>query len=159
MKKVGDFVVFRKDVCKVTEIKENPFNHVMCYTLIPIKDESLKMSIPVNSEHIRDLMTKEEVENLIQNLPNIPPIDTLDRQLENEYKRLLSEETNENLVRIIKTTYQRNQARISNNKKISDKDNRYFEMAETYLYNEIATVLGMSFDEAKEYVIQSVHKN
>lgn len=155
MKNIGDYVIFRKDVCKIVEVKENPFNHLMSYTLIPVKDESLKLNVPIDSEHIRELMTKSEVEDLIHEMPNIPVIDVDDRLLENEYKRLLKEESHEDLVKIIKTTYLRNQARISRNKKVSDKDTYYFEMAEGYLYQEIATVLQMSFEETREYVLQS----
>ena len=52
----------------------------------------------------------------------------------------------------------RNQKRIEHNKKTSDKDSRYFELAETYLYYEIATVMNMSFEEAKDYVVTRVHE-
>ncbi len=158
MKNIGEYINFRKDVCKITEMKENPFNHVLSYTLIPVKDASLKLNVPVDNTHIRDVMTKKEIETMIKNIPNIPVIDVEDKLLENEYKKLLSEETNENLIRIIKTTYLRNQKRLLDNKKISDKDNRYFEMAETYLYNEIAISLNMTFEEAKEYVIHKLKK-
>jgi len=156
MKKVGEYVVYRKDVCKVVEVKENSFNHMMCYSLIPVTDESLHLTVPVDNEHIRSLMTKNEIENFISTLSDIPVIDVDDKLLENEYKRLLNEESKEGLAKIIKTTYERNQERLSNNKKISDKDNRYFEMAEGYLYQEVATVLNMSFEDAKAYVINGV---
>lgn len=52
----------------------------------------------------------------------------------------------------------RNQERLSNNKKISEKDNRYFLMAENLLYEEIAAVLHISSQEAKEYVLSHVEK-
>ena len=132
MKKVGEYVIYRKDVCKIKEIKENEFNHLMCYTLIPLKDETLKLTVPIESEHLRNLMSKEE------------------------YIRLLNTENQTDLVKIIKTTYERNQKRIEKNKKTSDKDNHYFEMAENYLYTEIATVLEIPYNEAKEFVIDSV---
>jgi len=156
MKNVGDYILFRKDVCKIVEVKENPFNRVMSYSLIPITDETLKMNVPVDNENIRDLMTKKELENLIQKVKSIPIIEVDDKLMEQEYKRLLKEETKEGLIQIIKTTYLRNQKRMSNNKKISDKDKSYFDKAESYLYLEIATVLGITEAEARDYLIHEV---
>lgn len=78
--------------------------------------------------------------------------------LEVEYKRLLHEGGYEGLIKIIKTTYLRNNDRINNKRKISEKDNEYFKLAERFLYSEFSVALGISYDEAKEYVINKVKK-
>ena len=117
MKKIGEYVVYRKEVCKIKDVKENPVNHVMSYKLVPITDTSLTMNIPVDNEFIRDLMTLEDINVLIGQIKDIPILLGEAKQLENEYKRVLNEGTNYGLVQIIKTTYERNQARIKNNKK------------------------------------------
>ena len=39
---------------------------------------------------------------------------------------------------------------------LRDKDSRYLELAENYLYYEIATVLEKTYDEAKKYVLERV---
>ena len=101
-------------------------------------------------------MSKEDVESLILKIRDIPVITITEGQIENEYKRILSNGTPEDLVAIIKTTYERNQRRIDRNKKTSDKDSRYLELAENYLYYEIATVLEKTYDEAKKYVLERV---
>ena len=41
---------------------------------------------------------------------------------------------------------------------MSEKDNRYFEMAEKYLYNEMAIVLNMTPEDVRNYVIEQVSK-
>ena len=64
--------------------------------------------------------------------------------------------TKEDIIAIIKTTYLRNEKRLENKKKISEKDNKYFKMAEEFLYNEIGIVLNMTKEQAKEYVIKNV---
>lgn len=130
----------------------------MSYKLVPITDTSLTMNIPVDNEFIRDLMTLEDINVLIGQIKDIPILLGEAKQLENEYKRVLNEGTNYGLVQIIKTTYERNQARIKNNKKVSEKDNRYFEMAEKYLYNEMAIVLNMTPEDVRNYVIEQVSK-
>ena len=60
------------------------------------------------------------------------------------------------MIKIIKTTYLRNKERLDNNKKISDIDDKYFNMAEKYLYKEFAIVLNMTYEDTKNYVIKMV---
>lgn len=158
MRKIGDYIIYRKDVCKVVAIKENHFNHKDYYLLVPIDDESLHIDVPVDycAGYIRDLISKEEIQKLIQKMPKIETIQSDEKRLENEYKNLLNSGTHEDLIKIIKTSYLRNKERLDHKKKISDKDHHYFELAEKYLYNEIGTVLGMSYEDTKQYVINQV---
>lgn len=158
MKKVGDYVVYRKEVCKVKEIKEKYMKEEDYYRLVPIDDESLHLDVPVNNTNglLRDLITKEEVERIINKMPEIKIVTTEDKLLEAEYKNLLSSDSLEDYVRIIKTTYLRNKEREENKKKVSDKDNYYFNLAEKYLYNEFSIVLNKTYEETKKYVIDKV---
>ena len=94
MKKIGEYVVYRKEVCEIKDGKENPVNHVMSYKLVPITDTSLTMNIPVDNEFIRDLMTLEDINVLIGQIKDIPILLGEAKQLENEYKRVLNEGTN-----------------------------------------------------------------
>lgn len=154
----GDYLVYKKDVCKVLEVKEKYFKDMDYYILMPITDKSLKIQIPMNSQLIRELITKERVEEIINSIPSIEIIKTDSKSLENDYKQLMQSGTHEDLIRIIKTTYLRNKERIDNNKKTTDKDNYYFNQAELYLYNEFSVVLNMTYDETKEYIISKVNK-
>ena len=160
MYKVGDYVVYKKDVCKVKEIRQNSLNKEEYYLLIPVNDESLKIDVPVSNDlgNIRDLITKSEIKKIIKEIPNIKVLDSNNKLIESEYKELLKDGSFESLIKIIKTTYLRNKERIDNNKKKGDKDDYYFNLAEKYLYTEFSVVLGMSFDEAKEYVIRKVEE-
>lgn len=158
MYNVGDYVIYLKDVCLVETIKEKYMNDTDYYILVPINDKSLKLSIPVNNPSIRSLLSKEEVEKMIDDISNIEVITDNDRMIEGEYKRLLAEGSHEDLLKVIKTTYLRNKTRLDNKKKISDKDKNYMEMAEKYLLGEFSIVLDMSYDEALEYVISKVQE-
>ena len=157
MYNINDYVVYRKNVCKVKEIKRKD-NDNKYYILVPINDESLKIEVPVsnNKSILRELIKKEEIDKLINEIPNINPLKDDDKMLESEYKNLLKSGTHEDLVKIIKTTYLRNKEREDNKKKISDKDKSYFEQAENYLYTELSVVLGMNFDETKKYIEEKV---
>ena len=156
MLNIGDYVIYQEQVCQIKEQKINEFTNLESFILVPVTDSSLKLNVPVNNPNIKNLMTKEEIKNLIALMPSIPLIDIEDKLLENEYKRLYHSGSKEDLIRIIKTTYKRNQDRLNNNKKISEKDNKYFTLAENLLYSEIATVFGISLEEAKEYILANV---
>ena len=160
MKNVGDYVVYKKDVCKIVDIKENSLNHQLYYTLVPVNDDSLKIDVPESNPigNMRDLITKKDIDNLIKVIPSITIIETNNKLIETEYRDLLKEGSLESLIKIIKTTYLRNKERLDNNKKKGDKDDYYFNLAERYLYTEIATVLNISFDEARKYIIDEVSK-
>ncbi len=154
MYKVGDYIVYRKDVCKIIDIKKNHFNQMDYYMLIPMGDDSLKMEVPVNNRfgYLRDLISKKEVEELINTIPEVEVIDCQNKFIENTYKNLMSDASHIDLIKVIKTAYLRNQERLDNNKKIGERDNYYFELAEKYLYNEFSIVLNKTYDETKQYV-------
>ena len=117
MFKVDEFVVYKGDVCKIKAIKN--INNIMYYVLSPIEDETLIINTPQNNNLIRKIITKEKSLKLINSIPNIDIIKTYDKLIENEYKNLLNSGKLEDLVKIIKTTYLRNEDRINNKRKIS----------------------------------------
>lgn len=147
------YVVYRKEVCKII----NDDNGI--YNLVPISDESIKYKVPVNSSLLRDLISKKEINMLLKDMPFIDAIDSSnEKKMEEVYKELMKCGTHEDLIKIIKTTYLRNQIRIFNNKKISEIDDEYFKRAEKYLYEEIGIVLNMNADEVRDYIIEKLKK-
>lgn len=155
MFKVNDYLVYRKEVCKVTEIKEYK-NDFLYYVITPINDTSLRIEVPTDSSVIRPLISKRKIQTIIEEIPNIKEIAENDRLLENKYKELLKSGTYNDLITIIKTTYLRNETRDKEKKKRSEKDTTYFNLAEKYLYTEFSVVLGKSYEDTKEYVISKV---
>ena len=158
MYNVGDYVVYKRDVCVVKEINKKYYKDMDYYKLEPINDNSLKLDVPVNNKYIRNIISREELDNIIDNIPNIDVIKCSDKYIENDYKSLMHSGRHEDLIKIIKTTYLRNKERIDNKKKVTDKDIMYFKKAEEYLYTEVSIVLGVSYEEAKMYVIDKVEK-
>lgn len=158
MFKVGDIIVYKKDVCKIIEIKSKYIKDLDYYVLEPKDDMSLKIQIPKNNSFIRELISKKEILEIIKDIPKIPVITTDDKMIENEYKQLLQEGTHKDLISIIKTTYLRTEERKRNNKKVGEKDNNYFKLAEKYLYNEFSNVLNKSIEDTKKFIIDEVEK-
>lgn len=158
MYKVGDVVVYKRDVCRINEIKEKYFKNTDYYVMSLIDDDSLVINIPVDNSDIRNVISKKGALELINKMPDIKIIDIQDKNIENEYKSLLYTQKIEDLVSIIKSSYLRNNERVANNKKVSEKDENYFNKAEKFLYNELSVSLNMSYDETKEYIINLLKK-
>lgn len=90
---IGDFVVYKKDVCRVIDYKEKHIKDMDYYELVPILDNSLKIVVPVDSGYLRNVISKEEAESIIDMISSIEVIDVTDKLIENEYKRLLHEQS------------------------------------------------------------------
>jgi len=159
MYKINDYLLYKRQVCIVKEIKKKLFNDKDYYIITPLDDESLTISVPTDSPVIRDILTKEEADDIISKIADIKPLSNKDKSLENIYKELLSTEDELDLVKIIKTTYLRNKKRVDNGQKIGDKDDAYFKKAEKLLYTSLGTSLGMSYDECKDYVVKIVEES
>lgn len=153
---IGEYVVYKRNVCNIKDIKE--VKDKKCYVLEPIDDKSLTISVLLEnaSKVLRNIISKEESEKLIESIPSIETIKINDKLIENEYKNLLNTGKLDDLIKIIKTTYLRNYDRISSHKKISEKDDNYFNKAENLLYNELSISLGKSYEDTKKYVIDKV---
>ena len=158
MYEIGEYVVYKRDLCKVKKILEKYHQNTDYYVLESCSDSSLTISIPSNSTLIRKLITKEELEELIKRIPSIPVVDSSNKMIENIYKELLSSNSYDDLIKIIKTTYLRNKSRIDNNKKVAEKDIYYFEKAEKLLYNEFSVVLNMNYNDTKEYIRKKIEE-
>ena len=158
MFKVKNYVLYNYTVCKIKDITE--INNVKFYILVPVTDESLTIKAPITQEgiNIRPLLTKKEVKQLIDRLLDIELIDAPDHKIEQEYKKLLNTGNREDLVRIIKTTYIRNEKRKESGKKVGEKDSRYFNLAEKSLYSEISIILNITYDKAKSLVVKELEK-
>ena len=160
MYKKDEYVVYRHDVCKIKDIRTNSLNGNTYYVMTPIDDESLIIDIPTENKlgHLRDIISSDKANEVIKRIPSINPIKEInDKKLDSKYKELLSSGTYDDLIKIIKTTYLRNKSRIDNNRKISEKDNTYFKLAEKYLYNELAISLNMNPTEVKDYISKVVN--
>ena len=159
MYKKGDYVVYKHDVCLIKDIKENKTNGVTYYVMNPIDDYSLTAKIPIDNKTalLRNIISSKEAKKIIKQIAMISPVDEInEKNLEFKYKELLNVGDYESLIKIIKTTYLRNEFKAHNKMRISDTDNTYFNLAEKYLYNELAISLNMTVDEVKEYIIRNV---
>ena len=161
MYKKGQYVVYRHDVCLIKDIKENKVKKATYYVMSPLDDKSLTIDFPTEDKMnlLRNVIPTNEAKELIKKIPEISPLEDInEKNIESKYKEMLKTGSYEDLIKIIKTTYLRNEDRINNKKKISEKDDNFFKLAEKYLYNELSISLNMSVEEVKNYIFEVVNK-
>ena len=162
MYKVNDIVVYRRDVCKIIGKHRSDFTGEQCYILVPYdkQDGSVKMQVPVSNKggHLRSLITKEEIDRLIEETPDIERLENKPANMKSQYAALLKGDEPEELMRIIKTSYLRNKERLESHKKLASIDGEYMRKAEQYLFEEFAVALETTFDQAKDYFEKQLDK-
>ena len=153
--KVNDLILYKRDVCKIKSILKNYYHQKDYYELVPINDSSLSLKIPVDNPSLKTIMSKKEAMDIVNKFKDVPLLDDV-KGLENKYKELLKTDDVIDLVRVIKTTYNRNAIRSKNGKKIGDIDNRYFESAEKYFYTLLSAALDEKPEDIKKKVLSSL---
>ena len=141
MFKIGDYVAhYKEGVCEVVNIGKIDMgsSDKEYYTLKPVYDAGGTVYTPVDNkrDQIRKLITKEEAENLIKEMPKIA-------LLHNQCREWIS---------LIKTSYGRNKKRLLAGKKTINVDERYMSSAEKFLYGELAVVMEIPRDKVSGYV-------
>lgn len=164
MFEVGDFVIYgNSGVCKVEKIGTLELIGMqkgrLYYTLIPVYQKGSKIFTPMDNRKVimRRVISQEEALKLID---TIKEIDTLwledSRRREEIYKESMRKCDCLEWIKIIKTLYLRKQSRIAEGKKTATSDEKYFNLAEESLYDELAISLQMDRTKVKEYVIERV---
>lgn len=166
MFQVGDYMIYgTRGVCLVKDIGTLDFTGTakgkLYYTLAPCYIEGSTVYVPVDAAGIvmRPVMSREDALRLIDSIPEIEELWIKDeKSREYAYKEAIKGCDNRELIRIIKTIYNRGRSRMAVGKKVTVSDNKYFKIAEDNLYGEMAISLGMSREEVKQFVIDSVKK-
>ena len=167
MFKIGDYVAhYKEGVCEVTSIGKLD---ISCsdkkkeyYTLKPLYDAGGTLYTPVENEkrQIREVITSEEAQALIEDMLNIETIGVTDeKRREISYKEALLRNQCRDWVAIIKTSYTRKMKRIASGKKVINVDDKYLNIAEKFLYGELAVALDMTKDEVNGYITDYLKKN
>lgn len=163
MFKIGDYVAhYKEGVCEITAIgklnmscSDKKKNY---YTLKPLYDMGGTLYTPVANDRnqIREVIA-EEARTLIKDMPNIEELWVADeKRREAFYKEALRKNECREWIAIIKTSYLRKKKRLSSGKKVINVDDKYLNIAEWFLYGELAVALHMTKDEVKDYIRKSV---
>lgn len=161
---VNDSIIYgNHGVCRITDCGRIAISMAdkdrIYYTLQPIYQNETVIYAPVDNckTVMRYVITKEEAENLIGDIPKIDSMWIVnEREREVLYKSALKTCDCRELVKIIKTIYQRKEARIQSGKKVTAVDERYFRMVEEQLYGELAFVLDIDKESVDSYITERI---
>lgn len=154
---VGDYIVYKKDICVISEIKE--IRGEDYFILKPVDDDSLTVSLPAQSNSYREIISSDDALNFIKRISSIDEVSANnDKALEVIYKKLIMSLDNDDLIRIIKTTYMRNKHRADKKKRPGSVDSYFLEEAEKRLFLELATALHLDIDVIKDMVVSELNK-
>ena len=164
MFQAGDFIVYGSTgVCLVEKVGPVDIPGVskdkLFYTLSPCYESKSKIFTPVDNQKVvmRPVLSRDQALQLIDGIKEIRLLGISDeKKREEEYKASFRKCDCRELVRIIKTIYQRGEKRKAEGKKITSQDERYFHMAEQNLYGELAISLGIGREEVKQFVKERV---
>lgn len=160
MAEIGEIVLYGSEgVCRISEISKIKVGHKReeYYVLHPIHREGATVYVPLNNETLlskmRRLLTKEEIENLIQQVAAEEPLwieDSGERKA--EYQRILSGTDRLELLRMIRGLYLRRDMLRQRGKYLRGSDEQLLRDAEKILNDELALVLEMERREVPEYI-------
>lgn len=103
---------------------------------------------------IREINTKEELEELIERMPYIQTIQAPNGKARRElYQLAMSEFDDLEWVRIIKSVYLRMEE-----KRYEDFEPEYLEKARKFLYGEIAVRFQISIEEVENFLTKKIEK-
>lgn len=175
----GEFIIYgSRGVCEITDVSTLRMGSAgsrctasravskdrdrLYYVLRPVTDRDGKIFTPVDNDKIRmrRILTRKEAEELIREIPQIGNLWVPDeKQREQNYKQAVGSCDCRELVKVIKTLWIRNQERLSQGKKITVMDKKYFRMAEDTLYAELSLSLDIPKEQVRDYIAQQVETN
>ena len=143
--KVGDYLMHeRSGVCKVCDISEEALDgkgsEKLYYSLQPVFEKSSKVLTPVDSKvRMRDVMTREETEELLSKGPSLPFIREKNPRAAAEiFKEKIETFDLYDLATVVKTIYLRKQLRLALGKKTMSSDEKIMASSGKRLFEEMA---------------------
>jgi len=162
----GDYVVYGSNgICCVAGITTIDIAGIpkdrLYYILRPEGRTESKIFIPVDNQKsmLRKVISKREAEELIEEIPEIAPLDIdNDKFREEKYKKCIQSCDCRELICIIKTIYLRDKKRMEQGKKAMAVDERYLRLAEENLYTELSMLLGIPKNNMESYITSRIRK-
>lgn len=108
-----------------------------------------------NKDFIREISTKEELEELIERIPYIQTIQAPNTKARKElYDLSMKKYEDVEWVKVVKSVYLRMEDR-----RYDDFEPGYMEKAKQFLYGEIAVCFQIPFDEAEDFVKDNIKRH
>ncbi|MCQ2497081.1 MAG: CarD family transcriptional regulator [Lachnospiraceae bacterium] len=158
---IGDFVVFGSDgVCRVEAVGSLDIDGVsrekLYYTLVPVgKTGNGCIFAPVEGKKVtvRRVINTEEANALINEIALIERLHVEDdRKREERYKQVIQHCDLREVVQLMKEINSRKEMRDKIGKKLTAIDERYYNIAENCLCNELSLPLKMEKNDVRDFI-------
>ena len=164
MFKKGDLVLYSvHGICEIDDICEKTFSYEKreYYTLHPIKEEKLTISIPVDSDKISilELLSKEEAQDVVESFKDSSlgtEWITIDKERGDTYSNVVRYGKREEVIKVANTLMRTKIDLESQGKKFHEKDKKILEDIQKVLFSELAFSLEISCDEVKKAINKNV---
>ncbi len=160
---VGDYVMYgTSGVCRLEGVEKRNFDgqHELEYLiLLPVSSSSSKYYIPVQSmeNKIRHLLSKEEINSLIDEMPETEGIWYADNnERKAVFNSIIKSDDYKKIISMTKSLHDHKIKKISGGKKLNASDENLMKKAEDLMYQEFAQVLGIRKDEVEQYIINRI---
>lgn len=160
MLNIGDTVVFGTEgifTIERTTQKEICGKKTDYYVLRSTGKDNSTVYLPMNNPTLLDkakpLITKEEIGELIEKIPEAEDFWVDDHKMRKEkFNRILQSGDRKGIIALAGTIYNRQQAQLAVHKKLNASDERILREAERIIDMEFAFVLNITPDEVKETI-------
>ncbi len=167
MFQINDVVVYgAQGVCKIVGIQEQKIDGTSktYFVLKPADDRGATFYVPTWNEKalakMRIVMTKQDVDALIDSMPNKKPA-----WIENEnerketYKRILAGGNQTQIISMIQAIYLHKKEREAEGKRLHMSDEHFMKDAEQLLYNEWQYILNVDKAGLMAYIFNRIEIN
>ena len=164
MFKVNDVVVYSSQgVCEIIGIEEQKIGGEIkrYFVLKPKNDKGATCYVPTWNEKawskMRRVMTKEDIDTLIDSMPNKKPTWIANENERKEiYKRILASGDQATIISIVQALFSHKKEREAEGKRLHMSDEHFMKDAEQILYNEWQYVLNVDKAGLMDYIYNRI---
>lgn len=166
MLELNSYVIYGDNgVCLVADKRKEKFAGTIreYYILKPQGNEGATLFVPADNEELlskmRSILSKEEIMDIIHSLPTEDPEWEENNKVRGEYySKVFEEGDRRELLILIKALYNHKKDRKEEGKKLWTIDENAMKHAETLVYEEFGTVLGIPQEEVVDFIVAEVEK-
>ena len=167
MFQINDVVVYgAQGVCEIVGIDEKKLNKVnkKYFVLKPKNDKGATFYVPTWNEKawskMRKVMTKKDVDALIDAMPNKTPIWIAnENERRDTYKRILASGDQAEIIAMMQALFAHKKEREAEGKRLHMSDEHFMKDAEQLLYNEWQYVLNVDKTGLMDYIFSRIEDN
>ena len=167
MFKVNDVVVYgSQGVCEIIRIEGQKIcgETKKYFVLKPYNDKGATFYVPTWNEKawgkMRKVMTKNDVDALIDSMPNKTPTWIAnDNERKETYKRILASGDHAAIISMIQALFSHKTEREAEGKRLHMSDEHFMKDAEQILYNEWQYVLNVDKAGLMAYILSRIERN